>query len=152
MPEIGDMAPDFTLTDQNGGTHSLADYAGKWLVLYFYPKDDTPGCTKESCSFNENLGAVKKKNAAVLGVSADDAASHRKFADKYGLSFPLLADTEKQAIQAYGVWKEKNMYGRRSMGIERSTFLIDPEGRIAQVWRKVKVDGHTQQVLDAIGG
>lgn len=152
MPEIGDMAPDFTLTDQNGDTHSLADYAGKWLVLYFYPKDDTPGCTKESCSFNENLGAVKKKNAAVLGVSADDTKSHQKFADKYGLSFPLLADTEKQAIQAYGVWKEKNMYGRKSMGIERSTFLIDPEGRIAQVWRKVKVDGHTQQVLDAIGG
>jgi thioredoxin-dependent peroxiredoxin len=150
MPDIGDKAPDFKLDDQSGKTHSLNDYAGKWVVLYFYPKDNTPGCTKESCSFNDNLSSVSEKNAVVFGVSADSVASHEKFATKYGFGFPLLSDPEKEVIEAYGVWQEKNNYGKKSMGIVRTTYLIDPDGNIAQVWRKVKVDGHTEQVLAAI--
>lgn len=148
--DTGDRAPDFSLTDQNGTTHSLKDYAGKWVVLYFYPKDDTPGCTKEACSFRDNLGTVAGKNAVVLGVSADSTDSHRKFADKYELPFPLLSDPEKAVIEAYDVWREKTMYGKKSMGIVRSTFLINPEGTIEKVWRNAQVDGHTEQVLAAI--
>jgi len=150
MPTKGDNAPDFSLADQNGAVHTLKQYAGKWVVLYFYPKDDTPGCTKEACSFRDNLGAVTKKGAVILGVSGDSTASHKKFATKYDLPFPLLADTEKAVINAYGVWKEKNMYGKKTMGVERSTFLIDPAGKIAAEWRKVKVDGHAEEVLAAL--
>jgi len=150
MPTIGDKAPDFSLADQNGATHSLKQYTGKWVVLYFYPKDDTPGCTKEACSFRDNLGAVTKKGAVILGVSSDSTASHRKFADKYSLPFPLLSDPDKAVINAYGVWKEKSMYGKKTMGVERSTFLIGPDGKIAHEWRKVKVDGHTEEVLAAL--
>jgi len=150
MPTKGDNAPDFSLADQNGVVHTLKQYAGKWVVLYFYPKDDTPGCTKEACSFRDNLGAVTKKGAVILGVSGDSTASHKKFATKYDLPFPLLADTEKAVINAYGVWKEKNMYGKKTMGVERSTFLIDRAGKIAAEWRKVKVDGHTEEVLAAL--
>ena len=113
MPTKGDNAPDFSLADQNGAVHTLKQYAGKWVVLYFYPKDDTPGCTKEACSFRDNLGAVTKKGAVILGVSGDSTASHRKFADKYDLPFPLLSDPDKAVINAYGVWKEKNMYGKK---------------------------------------
>ena len=150
MPDVGDKAPAFALEDQNGVTHNLADYVGKWVVLFFYPKDNTPGCTKEACSFNENLPEVDSKNAVVFGVSADSVSSHVRFAEKFSLGFPLLSDSDREVIQAYDVWKEKNMYGKKKMGIVRTTYLIDPDGVIANVWRKVKVDGHTQQVLDAI--
>jgi peroxiredoxin Q/BCP len=150
MLTIGDKAPDFNLNDQNGNPHSLRAYAGKWIVLYFYPKDDTPGCTKEACSFRDNLTTITAKSAVVLGISADSTASHEKFASKYDLPFALLADTEKAVVQAFGVWKEKTSYGRTSMGIERTTFLIDPSGTIAHIWNAVKVDGHTEQVLAAL--
>ncbi len=151
MPNVGDVAPDFTLVDQNGTEHTLSNYRGKWVVLYFYPKDDTPGCTKEACSFNENLGAVEEKGAVVFGVSADSTDSHTKFANKYSLQFPLLSDPKRSVIEAYGVWQEKNMYGKKSMGIVRTTYLIGPDGKVAHVWDRVKVDGHTREVLDAIG-
>lgn len=150
MPNVGDIAPDFTLFDQNDAEHTLSDYRGKWVVLYFYPKDDTPGCTKEACSFNENLGAVEEKGAVVFGVSADSTASHTKFANKYSLQFPLLSDPDRSVIEAYGVWKEKNMYGKKSMGIVRTTYLINPDGKISHIWNRVKVDGHTREVLEAI--
>lgn len=150
MPDVGDKAPAFALEDQNGVTHNLADYAGRWVVLFFYPKDNTPGCTKQACSFNENLPEVDSKNAVVFGVSADSVDSHGKFAEKFSLGFPLLSDPDREAIQAYDVWKEKNNYGKKKMGIVRTTYLIDPDGVIAHAWNKVKVDGHTQQVLDAI--
>ena len=150
MPDAGNKAPDFTLPDQNGTIHSLADYTGKWVVLYFYPKDNTPGCTKEACSFRDNMARVTSENAVVLGVSADSVQSHGKFAQKHDLPFPLLSDEEKTVLEAYDVWKEKNMYGRKSMGIVRTTYLINPEGVIAKVWKQVKVDGHTDQVLEAI--
>jgi len=150
MPEVGQKAPTFELKDQSGKTHRLQDYKGTWVVLYFYPKDDTPGCTKEACSFRDNIGAVQKKNAVVLGVSADDVASHDKFAKKFDLNFPLLADPERKVVEPYGVWVEKSNYGRKYMGIQRATFLIDPHGVIAKVWPKVSVDGHTEEVLAAI--
>jgi len=150
MPAVGQKAPSFDLKDQTGKTHRLEDYRGKWVVLYFYPKDDTPGCTKEACSFRDNISAVRKKNAVVLGVSPDDMASHRKFADTFTLNFPLLADPDKKVIQAYDVWKEKNGYGKTHMGIQRATYLIDPQGNVAKVWPKVSVDGHTEEVLAAI--
>jgi peroxiredoxin Q/BCP len=148
--KIGDKAPQFSLPTGDGKTLALKDLRGKKVVLYFYPKDDTSGCTKEACSFQENLSAVKKKGAIVLGVSADSAASHAKFAAKYDLSFPLLSDEKKEVLKAYGVWKEKSMYGRKYMGIERTTFIINEEGKIAQVFSKVKVDGHTEEVLVAL--
>ena len=151
MPDVGAKAPDFSLPDQTGAIHSFKDQKGKWVVLYFYPKDDTPGCTKEACSFRDNLARVTAKGAVVFGVSADSVASHAKFADKFELSFPLLSDEDKSVIQAYDVWKEKNMYGKKSMGIVRTTYLIDPEGVISKVWKRVKVEGHTDEVLEAIG-
>jgi len=147
MLKVGDKAPLFTLPTGDGKSIALKDLRGKKVVLYFYPKDDTSGCTKEACSFQEHLPAVTKKRAAILGVSADSSASHAKFASKYGLKFPLLSDEKKEVLKLYGVWKEKSMYGRKYMGIERTTFVIDEEGRIAQIFPKVKVEGHTAEIL-----
>jgi len=148
--EIGAEAPDFELQDANGNTVRLSDFRGRKVVLYFYPKDDTPGCTTEACSFNDNLERLTASGAAVVGISPDTVASHRKFADKYGLTFPLLSDPGAAVAQQYGVWVEKQQYGRKYMGIDRSTFLLDEEGRIRRIFRKVKVAGHVQEVLDAL--
>lgn len=147
MLKVGDKAPLFTLPTGDGKSVSLKDLRGKKVVLYFYPKDSTSGCTKEACSFQENLSAVKKKGAVLLGVSPDSITSHSKFAAKYNLSFPLLSDENKEVLKSYGVWKEKSMYGRKYMGVERTTFLIDEEGRIEHIFPKVKVEGHTAEVL-----
>jgi peroxiredoxin Q/BCP len=147
MPKEGDPAPDFRLPADDGKTYALKDLRGTKVVLYFYPKDDTPGCTKEACSFRDNLARVRSKGAIVLGVSKDDLESHAKFREKYSLSFPLLSDPEGKVLNAYGVWKEKNLYGKTFMGIERTTFVIDEAGRIRKVFPRVKVDGHTDEVL-----
>ena len=144
--EPGQKAPAFALKDQHGKTHRLSDYAGQPVVLYFYPKDDTPGCTKEACAFRDRRAEMEKLGAQVLGVSPDDAASHAKFKAKFNLNFPLLADVDHQVAEKYGAWREKNMYGKKSMGIQRATFLIDPEGKIAAAWPKIKVDGHVSDV------
>ena len=149
--EVGDKAPAFKTTNQNGDAISLADFRGRKVVLYFYPKDDTPGCTKEACSFRDGWSKFRKRGLAVLGVSTDDEKSHRKFADKFSLPFPLLADTDKAIVKAYGVWGEKSMYGRKYMGTHRVTYLIDEKGKIAAVWPKVKPDGHADEVLEAAG-
>ena len=146
MLKIGQKAPDFKLASTDGTTLNLKDFAGKKIVLYFYPKDDTTGCTKEACSFESNLQAMKRKGAVVVGVSADSVESHLKFAQKYGLSFPLLSDEKKDTLKAYGVWKEKSMYGRKYFGIERTTVIIDEKGIVQQIFNKVKVDGHTDEV------
>lgn len=148
--DAGKAAPAFSLEASNGKTVKLADLAGKWVVLYFYPKDDTPGCTREACSFRDNYKRLEALGAVVLGVSGDDLKSHDKFVHKYDLPFLLLSDPDHAVATKYGVWKEKNMYGRKVMGIERSTFLIDPEGRIVRVWRKVKVEGHVDEILDEL--
>ena len=148
--EPGQKAPAFTLTSDDGGKVRLSDYAGKPVVLYFYPKDDTPGCTKEACAFRDAQAPLKKAGAVVLGVSADDETSHAKFRDKYKLNFPLLADTDHKVAEKYGAWREKNMYGKISMGIQRSTYLIDAAGKVAQVWKRVQVDGHDAKVLEAL--
>ena len=148
--EVGTLAPDFALPDQEGRTHRLSDYRGRWVVLYFYPKDDTPGCTKEACGFRDQMGSLKALDAVVLGVSADDVESHKRFAEKYGLNFPLLADPERRVIGAYGAWGKKNLYGKEVEGVLRQTFLIDPEGRIAKVWRKVSPEGHALEVAEAL--
>jgi len=150
MPSEGDPAPDFALPSDDGRTIALKDLRGKKVVLYFYPNDDTPGCTKEACSFRDNLARVTSKGAVVLGVSRDTLSSHGKFRDKYHLNFPLLADVDGRVTEAYGVWKEKSNYGRTYWGIERTTFLLDEKGRIARVWPKVKVEGHTDEVLAAL--
>ena len=150
--DSGKKAPSFSLPDQEGKTHSLADYAGRPVVLYFYPKDDTPGCTKESCAFQDNLPKFKKSKAAVLGVSVLDTKSKAKFADKYGLTFPLLADEDHAIIEKYGVWQEKSMYGKKYMGVARTTYLIGPDGKVAKRWDGVKVDGHAEEVLAAVEG
>ena len=147
MLKIGHKAPDFTLVSSSGKTLSLKDFAGKKIVLYFFPKDNTPGCTKEACSFENNLKAIKKKGTGVIGVSADSVDSHVKFAEKYALSFPLLSDEKKDVIKSYGVWKEKSMYGRKYFGIERTTIVIDEQGIVQHIFNKVKVDGHTEEVL-----
>jgi peroxiredoxin Q/BCP len=147
---VGDAAPNFALTDQAGKTHKLSDYLGKKIVLYFYPKDDTPGCTKEACSFRDNLPTFEGTDAVILGVSFDDQSSHDKFVTKYQLNFPLLSDANKDTANAYGVYVDKNMYGKIYKGIERSTFVIDRNGKIAAIFRKVSVDGHTQEVLNAL--
>ena len=151
-PELkeGDMAPSFELRDQSGQTHSLRGYQGKNIVLYFYPKDDTPGCTKEACQFRDDLSQYENLNTVILGVSFDDEASHQKFIEKFQLNFPLLADVDKKAAEAFGVYVEKSMYGRTYMGIERSTFVIDREGRLAKIFRGVKVDGHSAELLEAL--
>jgi peroxiredoxin Q/BCP len=143
-------APSFSLKGTDGTTVKLSALKGQPVVLYFYPKDDTPGCTKEACAFRDRLSEIKQLGAVVLGISADDVASHKKFAEKFSLNFPLLADTDHVIAEKFGAWREKNMYGKISLGIQRSTFLIDAEGRVAKVWKKVSVDGHDQQVIDAI--
>jgi peroxiredoxin Q/BCP len=152
MLEIGDKAPDFTLPADGGGKVSLKDLRGKTIILYFYPKDYTSGCTAEACAFRDQLPDFSKAKATVLGVSRDSVASHDKFKKKYGLTFPLLADEEGKVTEAYGTWVEKSMYGRKYMGIDRSTFLIDGKGVIRGIWRKVKVPGHADEVLKAARG
>jgi peroxiredoxin Q/BCP len=150
MIEVGQAAPDFTMLADDGRKVSLKDFRGKKVVLYFYPKDDTTGCTAEACSFRDNLARVTTKGAVVLGVSRDDNASHRKFKGKYNLNFPLLSDDSGEVTETYGVWQTKNMYGREYKGIVRTTFLIDERGKIAKIWPKVKVEGHTDEVLAAL--
>ena len=152
MPLIdpGKKAPAFAVADQSGKTHRLADYAGRPVVLFFYPKDDTPGCTKEACGFQASLPGFTKGKAVVLGISILDGASKAKFAKKYGLSFPLLADEDHAVAEKYGVWQEKSLYGRKFMGIARTTYLIGPDGKVAKRWDKVKVDAHADEVLAAL--
>lgn len=150
MLQEGDAAPDFVSTDQNGNTVKLSDLSGKRIVLYFYPKDDTPGCTKEACSFRDADDIFKAKGIKVFGVSTDSEKSHQKFISKYQLPFDLLADTEKQIVEAYGVWAEKSMYGKKYMGTLRKTFLID-DGKIVKIFDKVNVSEHTEEVLAAFG-
>jgi peroxiredoxin Q/BCP len=148
--EVGQVAPPFSLADQDGTVRSLADAGGKWLVLYFYPKDDTPGCTKEACAFRDGLPRFEGLDAVVWGVSANDAKDHRKFADKYDLNFPLLVDPDKSMLEAYGAWTEKSMYGKTYMGVPRITYLIDPKGQVARVWPKVKPEEHADEVAAAL--
>ena len=148
--KAGDKAPDFTSKDQNGNTVSLGQFAGKKVVLYFYPKDDTPGCTAEACDFRDNYQGLASKGIEVLGVSIDDEKSHQKFINKHNLPFTLLADTDKQIVAAYGVWGEKNMYGKKYMGTNRTTFIIDENGVIEHVITKVDTKSPTAQVLDLI--
>jgi peroxiredoxin Q/BCP len=148
--EEGETAPDFTLAADDGRQVKLSALRGKPVVLYFYPKDDTPGCTKEACAFRDRTAELEAKGAVVLGVSPDDVESHGKFRDKFSLNFPLLADLGHQVAERYGAWREKNLYGKVSMGVQRSTFVIDGEGTVRKVWKKVNVDGHDQQVLDAL--
>lgn len=152
MLEVGMKAPEFTLQDQDGREVSLADFLGKKVVLYFYPKDSTPGCTRQACAFAGSLSEIKAQGAVVLGVSKDSVASHRKFADKYGLPFTLLSDPQLEAIQAYGVWQEKKLYGKVSMGVVRTTFLIDEEGTVTAVMPKVKPDTNAADVLAMLKG
>ena len=146
----GTLAPAFTLQDQDGVTHSLEQYRGQKVILYFYPKDSTPGCTKQACSYSERLPQIREAGAVVLGVSKDSVASHRKFADKYGLAFTLLADPERQVIEAYDVWKEKKNYGKVSMGVVRTTYLIDENGVIVQANDKVKTTEDADAMLAAV--
>jgi peroxiredoxin Q/BCP len=148
--EVGTKAPAFTLKNAEGKSVKLSEFKGKPVVLYFYPKDDTPGCTKEACGFRDASAALKKHGAVVLGVSPDNVASHAKFRDKYELPFPLLSDEKHEVAEKYGAWREKNMYGKKSMGIQRSTYLIDEEGKIAKVWARVKPEEHAAQVLEAL--
>lgn len=149
-PEAGDKAPAFSMPTDGGGSIALKDLKGKPVVLYFYPKDDTSGCTKEAIAFTDHIKAFDKAGAAVIGVSRDSVSKHDKFKDKHGLKVTLGSDEEGKVTEAYGVWVEKSMYGRKYMGIERATFLIDAKGRIARVWRKVKVPGHAEEVLEAV--
>ncbi|MCC7263619.1 MAG: thioredoxin-dependent thiol peroxidase [Candidatus Latescibacteria bacterium] len=151
MTQIGDPAPVFSLPDAGGRTVGLQDLRGKKVVLYFYPKDDTSGCTRESCDFRDAQPALEQAGVVVVGISPDSVRSHQRFREKYSLPFLLLADPERQAIEAYGVWKEKSMYGRKYMGVERSTFLIDEQGVLVAEWRKVKVIGHVEQILASLG-
>ena len=150
MLEVGTKAPEFTLPDKDGNPVSLSDFLGKKVVLYFYPKDNTPGCTKQACAFAASYEGFKAKNVAVIGVSKDSVASHQKFAAKYDLPFILLSDPELQAIQAYDVWQEKKLYGKGSMGVVRSTYLIDEQGVIARVMPKVKPDTNAADILAAL--
>lgn len=150
MLKEGAKAPAFSLPDDSGKKTSLADFKGKKVVLYFYPKDMTPGCTTEACDFQAALSDYKKKKSVVLGISRDSVARHEKFKEKYGLAFPLLSDEDGKVCAAYGVWKEKSLYGRKFMGIERTTFLIDSKGKIAKIFPKVKVNGHSQAILEAL--
>lgn len=152
MLEIGKKAPAFSLKDGNGKNVSLNDFKGKKVVLYFYPKDMTSGCTQEACDFRDALPNFRKIKADVLGVSIDSAASHKKFADKYDLPFTLLSDEKKEVVEKYGVWKEKSMYGKKYMGIERTTFIIDEVGKIQNIFPKVKVAGHVNEVMKTLKG
>ena len=148
MLEVGTKAPEFTLPDKDGNPVSLTDFAGKKVVLYFYPKDNTPGCTRQACAFAEAYGEIKKINVVVIGVSKDSVASHQKFAEKHGLPFILLSDPELTAIQAYGVWQEKKLYGKVSMGVVRSTFVINENGMIEKAMPKVKPDTNAAEILE----
>jgi len=150
MLKPGDKAPDFSLINDEGNKVSLKDFKGKKVILYFYPKDDTSGCTKEACSFRDNIKIINKKNAVVIGVSKDDTKSHQKFKKKYDLPFTLLSDENLEMLKKYDVWKEKSMYGKKYMGIERTTYIIDEKGKIQDIFNKVKVDGHTDEVLEKI--
>ena len=147
MLEVGAKAPVFTLPDQNGNPVSLSDFLGKRVVLYFYPKDNTPGCTRQACAFAGAYAQLQKRDVVVIGVSKDSEASHQKFVQKYNLPFTLLSDPQLEAIQAYGVWQEKKLYGKVSMGVVRTTFLIDPQGNIEKIMPKVKPDTNAQQIL-----
>ena len=147
MISIGDNTPQFTLSTNGGGQFSLADAAGKYLILYFYPKDDTPGCTKEAIGFSEASAAFDAQNAMVVGVSRDTVKKHDKFVGKYDLRIPLISDEEGSLCEAFGTWVEKSMYGKSYMGIERATFLISPDGKVLHIWRKIKVPGHVKEVL-----
>jgi len=148
--KVGDKAPDFNVSTDAGQKVKLSDFKGKKIVLYFYPKDDTPGCTKEACAFRDGISEIKDRGAVVLGVSTDSVDSHKKFSSKFDLNFPLLADTDKKIVEAYGVWKEKINYGKKYMGIERTTFIINKEGKISHICPKVKVDEHYDEVIDAL--
>jgi peroxiredoxin Q/BCP len=150
LVEPGKKAPAFSLTDQDGKTHKLSDYAGQPVVVYFYPKDDTPGCTAEACAFRDNLPRFKRGKAAILGISILDEKSKAKFAGKYDLNFSLLADADHSVAEKYGVWQEKSRYGRKYMGIARTTYLIGSDGKVAKRWDNVKVDGHAEEVLAAV--
>ncbi|HXG66481.1 MAG TPA: thioredoxin-dependent thiol peroxidase [Blastocatellia bacterium] len=150
MPKEGNKAPQFNLRNHEGRAVRLSDFKGKKVVLYFYPRDMTPGCTKEACGFRDDMREFEKRNAVILGVSTDNEASHRKFIERYDLPFPLLADTEHQVAESYGVWQEKNMYGRKVWGVKRTTFIIDENGRIARVFEKVSPAEHSREVLDAL--
>ena len=150
MPEIRDTAPDFTLPRDGGGDVTLSALRPQAVVVFFYPRDDTPGCTTEAIGFTEHADAFAAAGVTILGISKDSIAKHDKFRDKHGLAIALLSDEDSTTCEAYDVWKEKNMYGKKFLGIERSTFLIDGEGRIARIWRKVKVPGHVQEVLAAV--
>jgi len=147
MLETNSKAPAFSLPDQDGKIHTLDEYAGGWLLVYFYPKDDTPGCTEEACSLRDNLSALKAKGLSIVGVSTDSVASHKKFAQKFTLPFPLLADEKKEMVEAYGVWAEKSMYGKKYMGTLRNSFLIRPDGTIAKIYEKVKPGEHAVEIL-----
>jgi peroxiredoxin Q/BCP len=148
--KVGQKAPDFTVLNDKDEKVKLSDFKGQKVVLYFYPKDDTPGCTKEACAFRDGIKELKKHGAAVIGVSADSVDSHKKFKTKFDLNFPLLADTDKKIVEAYGTWKEKSMYGKKYMGIERTTFIIDEQGKISHIFPKVKVDAHYDEVIAAL--
>lgn len=150
MLEAGQKAPAFSLKDQDGKTVKLSDFKGQQVVLYFYPKDNTPGCTTEACEFRDEASALKKAGAVVLGVSMDSEASHQKFIQKHGLNFPLLVDADHAVAEKYGAWGEKKMYGKAFMGLIRSTFLIGGDGKLKKVWPKVKVEGHVKEVLEAL--
>ena len=147
---IGDLAPDFTLLDQNGESHTLSNYRDRWVLVYFYPRDDTPGCTKEACGIRDNFSEFKRLNAKVLGISTDNIESHNKFAVKYNLPFTLLADEEKAVVEQYGVWGEKTSFGKTYFGTRRMSFLVDPDGKIAKVYKKVKPAGHAMEVVEDI--
>ncbi len=147
MPQVGKMAPNFTLKDQNEKVHDLKDYRGKWVLLYFYPKDNTPGCTKQACAIRDEFPAFKKLNCVVFGISTDTEKSHKKFEEKFTLPFTLLADVEKKMVQDYGVWAPKKFMGREFLGTLRTSFLINPEGKIAKVYEKVKPELHAEEVL-----
>ena len=149
--KVGDAAPDFSLPSGTGDTIALKSLRGKQVVLYFYPKDDTPGCTKEACGFRDDIRRIEKANTIVLGISNDDLTSHQKFSKKYGLPFTLLSDENKAVSKAYGVYKQKSMYGKTYWGIERSTFVIDEKGTLKAIFPKVKVDGHVKDVMDVLG-
>jgi thioredoxin-dependent peroxiredoxin len=150
-PEAGDLAPEIALPDETGTVHRLADQRGRWTIVYFYPKDDTPGCTVEACEFRDANQTIHERGADVWGISPQGAQSKRAFREKFGLSFILLADTDHAVAEAYGSWVEKVNYGKTYMGVARTTFLVDPEGRIARTWPKVKPEGHAAEVIAALG-
>ena len=154
MPRLepGDLAPPFKLPDQDGNLVALEDFKGGKVIVYFYPADETPGCTREACQFNENLAGFQAANVPVLGISPDPADSHQRFRSKYGLEFPLLTDADHSVMDAYGAWGEKHRYGKTTMGVLRSTFLIDQQGRIERAWHNVKADGHAAKVLTEVTG